>query len=258
MALAAPGSEVEEKGREVVQPYEFEEPREGGDRYSAEQAQNRRLIVVPIEYVPVIRTQRGDEVDGIRINVVDLDADGQPAEYFGALWFGGNLIKALKTKIGKMFLGYVNKELTSGGFKSWQFHSLTQDEQTVAMAQAFLAAHPEFLETCQGDVRYAETNAAQARAPERTQQGPAQFNFNPSQGQWQEARVPQQPVTPPIFSPSQPPAPMVPAPPAAPATTTPPPAPGQQSVMERLKAQREAEQTNTGAGNGFENGPAPF
>lgn len=222
----------------MAQPFEFEEPKEGGDRFSAEQAQNRRLIVVPIEHVLGIRTQRGDEVDGIRINVVDLDADGAPAVYYGALWFGGNLIKAFKSNAGKMFLGYVNKELTSGGFKSWKFHSLTQDQQTVQMAQTYLAAHPEFLETSQGDVRYAQANPQ----PAPQQQGPARFDFDPNQGQWKPQGPP---------APAAPTLPPPPAAPAAPEATTPPAPPGQQSVMERLKAQREA-------GNGFENGPAPF
>lgn len=222
----------------MAQPYEFEEPKEGGDRFSAEQARNRRLIVVPIEYVPTIRTQRGTEVDGIRINVVDLDSDGSgaPAVYYGALWFGGNLIKVFKTNTGKMFLGYVNKEPTGGGFEKWVFHSLTQDQQTVQMAQAYLGAHPEFMETSQGDVRYAQANP----------QPPPQAAEQPGQWQPQEQPAQWQTPPPPIFS--QPP---VPAAPAAPAPAATPAPPGQQSVMDRLKAQRES-------GNGFENGPAPF
>lgn len=252
--------------------FEFEEPAQQpqGDRYSAEDAQSKRLIIVPIEYVPTIRTQRGDEVDGIRVNVVDLDSQGGQAVYYGALWFGGRLISGFKQKIGKTLLGYITKEQTGGGFKAWVFHSMTQDEYTVNLAKTFIANHPDFLQTCQGDVQMAMSNPQQARA-QQSQTAAAGYGAGPSpQGQqWSTpAQRPQGPPAPPMAPPPPPPAPpqgptgpppapaVASGPPAAPAASTPPPPPGQMSVMERLRAQREGDEGSVQSG--FESGPPPF
>lgn len=168
----------------MTQPWEFEEPVIQGDRFTAEEAQNRRLIVVPTEYVPQIRTARGDIVDAIRINVVDLDNQGQT--YWGALWFGSKLIQTFKPKPGKLFLGYVSKQATGGGFQAWIFTSLTADAASTAMAQQFLAGNPNFMETCAGDVAMAERNAQ--RPPQAPQQG-----WGAQQpGQWQQPNPPQE------------------------------------------------------------------
>lgn len=161
----------------MTQPWEFEEPVAQGDRFTAEEAQNRRLIVVPTEYVPQIRTARGDIVDAIRINVVNLD--DQANTYWGALWFGNKLIQTFKSKIGKLFLGYISKQQVGGGFSGWVFTSLTADQATTTMAQRFLAANPQFMETCQGDVRMAQANAARPQPAMQPQQQ--------QQGQWQQA-----------------------------------------------------------------------
>lgn len=249
----------------MTQPWQFEEPTQG-DRFTAEEAQNRRLIVVPIEYVPEIRTQRGDTVDGIRINVVDLDHDGGPQTYWGALWFGARLIQNFKPKIGKMFLGYVSKQRTSGGFQAWVFTSLTSDQQTAGMAQQHLQAHPEFMETSMGDVRVAETSAQQPRQAVQGWNQSQQTPFPPGQAQqW----GPQQhgPVPPQVQQ--QGPAPLPPqtqadpwpelpqgngeaptGPTSAPPATPTSPGPAGESVMERLRRQR-AEQ-----GQGQQQAPA--
>lgn len=265
----------------------FDEPAKS-DRFSAEDAQNRRLIVVPIEHVTGIMTQRGQVVDGIRVNLVDLDADGEPAVYYGALWFGGRLIRDLKPKIGATLLGYVTKVKTAGGFTPWQFYSLTQDQQTVTRANTWLNSHPDFLQTCQDDVKVAKENPTPASQPAPQQPAQQWQNIpgtgasmwpNQQQGQWPQQPppdpwgaqppgngggnwVPNGPVTP---APPQPPVPPV-APQAAPPQAPPPPppvppsspapqAPTGSTVMERLRAQA-AGQTSGPPGPGEP--PAPF
>ena len=252
----------------MTQPFEFEEPVAQGDRFTAEEAQNRRLIVVPTEYVPQIRTARGDIVDAVRLNVVDLDNQGNT--YWGALWFGNKLIQTFKPKLGKLFLGYVNKQQVGGGFSAWIFTSLTADQATTGMAQQFLANNPKFMETCQGDVRMAQTQRAA---------WPAQQQAQP-QGQWQQSQSqpggpppwqsngpaagPRQAPLPPPVTPPLPPVQLPPQteadpwpaqsmppgngqPSAPPAQAPGSPAPVGGSVMERLRAQRD---------QGYAQGPA--
>ena len=263
----------------MTQPYTFEEPeqRGAGDRFTADDAQNRRVIVVPIEYVPEIRTSRGDTTDAIKLNVVDLQGgfnpqsgqDDPPQAYHGTLWFGGRLIGAFRNGIGKSFIGYVAKVPVQGGFKAWQFHSLTQDAQTVQLATSWLQANPDFMEGCRNDVEMAaryptqQQQLAQQQAQPQQQWGTgqqAQGQWNqpmqqqppqpppyqpqgpaPLPGQYQQQPV-QPPLPPPLSAPTaqQSPAPMQQPPqPTSPAQQLPPP--GGQTVMERLRAQREGE-----------------
>lgn len=274
------------------QPWEFEEPGKDGDRFTAEDAQNRRLIVVPIGYVPSIRTARGDEVDAIKLNIVDLDNPGGsgPNVYWGTLWFGGRLIRNFKPKIGKMFLGYVAKQATGGGFRAWVFTSLVQDPQTVGMAQQFLQAHPEFMETCMGDVAV-EQAAAQSEVRQQQQQwqpagngmDPRSTFSPPAPQQWQgrgpmpprvDAPSPPPPAPPQFPQPvpvQQGPAPLPPqtaedpwpaspgqfnggqgngqaSGPPAQAPSSPAPVGGGQSVMDRLRAQRDQGQAGPAQG----------
>jgi hypothetical protein len=275
----------------MTQPYQFEEPeqRGAGDRFTADDAQNRRVIVVPVEYVPEIRTSRGDTTDAIKLNVVDLQGgfnpqtgqDDPPQAYHGTLWFGGRLIGAFRNGIGKSFIGYVAKVPVQGGFKAWQFHSLTQDPQTVQLATSWLQANPDFMEGCRNDVEMAARYPTQQQQPMQQQAQPAQ-QWGTGQGQWNQAQQwqAQQPPQPPPYQqpgptpvpPGQPqgPAPMPPvatpssmvqpplppplsAPPAQqspapmqqpPAPTSPAqqlPPPGGQTVMQRLQAQRETD-----------------
>lgn len=255
--------------------YQFEEPGTSqGDRFSAEQAQNRRLIVVPVEYIPMMQVSGGRETDAIKLNVVDLQGGFNPMTgtedapgtvYMGCLWFGGRLIGAFRNSLGKLFVGYVGKERTSGGFQAWQFYSLTQDQQTTGMATVWLEANPTFMETCKHDVQTGQTQwmhqpPGQPQQPTTapwnpaTQHGPSPIPQQPSPPQPGPAPMPVQPPLPPPMSapPSQvgslnpeyqayqasaatqqsaPPAPQSPAP------TQPPPV--NQTVMERLRAQRE-------------------
>lgn len=265
----------------MSQPWEFEEPRPQGDRFTAEEAQNRRLIVVPIEYVPQIRTARGDIVDGIRVNVVDLEGQGGPHAYMGALWFGNKLIQTFKARIGKLFVGYVTKQQVGGGFQAWVFISLTQDEATKGMAERFLQGNAEFMETCLGDVRQAEANPQIPDQPQSQRQDqwqqqdqwapqPSYQAQSPHQ-RWEVQRPqpapmaprhnppppPPRPPAPPQFQ-QQGPAPLPPQSAADPwpaqAYQNPPPGNGNppvqdvtpsspgpvgQSVMDRLRAQRD-------------------
>jgi hypothetical protein len=75
--------------------------------------------------------------------VVDLET-GQA--YYGTLWFGGRLISAFKGSNGQKFIGYVGKERTGQGYQAWTFYSLTQNQEAVNLARAWLNAHPEFME----------------------------------------------------------------------------------------------------------------
>lgn len=259
--------------------YQFEEPGTSqGDRFSAEQAQNRRLIVVPVEYIPMMQVSGGRETDAIKLNVVDLQGGFNPATgtedppgtvYMGCLWFGGRLIGAFRNSLGKLFVGYVGKERTSGGFQAWQFYSLTQDQQTTGMATTWLEANPTFMETCKHDVHTAQTQWMQQPPGQPQQQGPDHRQFNPNGNQWEQVqRGPAAPPSPPQPGPApmpvQPPlpppiqatppnpqyqasAPMpqsAPPAPQSPAPTQPPPV--NQTVMERLRAQREQGQEQQG------------
>lgn len=247
--------------------HQFEEPSEGGDRFTVEDAQNKRLIVVPIEHVSQIQTAYGTN-DAIRVNVVDLDDPNGPAVYFGALWFG-RIVGTFRSSIGKTLLGFIAKGRTQGGFMGWQFHSLTQDQYTVQVANAFLQQHPDFLQTCEGDVNMAKQQTSMGSDPWQTtapSQGPpaAPQPQAPPQTQPLAPAPPQAPI-PPQAPPQAPPipqsGPQPPPPPQANVTEqarglvqnqlggvpvqdqnqapVPPPAPDNRSVMERLRARRE-------------------
>lgn len=239
--------------------HQFEEPSEGGDRFTVEDAQNKRLIVVPIEHVPQIQTAYGPN-DAIRVNVVDLDEPNGPTVYFGALWFG-RIVGTFRSSIGKSLLGFIAKGRTQGGFMGWQFHSLTQDQYTVQVANTFLQQHPDFLQTCEGDVNMAKQQVSMGSDPWQTAT-PSQGPLAPPQPQ----APPQAPAPPPVSAPAQAPpipqpGPQPPPPPQANATEqarglvqnqlggvpvqdpnqgqAPPQAPDNRSVMERLRARRE-------------------
>lgn len=247
--------------------HQFEEPSEGGDRFTVEDAQNKRLIVVPIEHVSQIQTAYGTN-DAIRVNVVDLDDPNGPAVYFGALWFG-RIVGTFRSSIGKTLLGFIAKGRTQGGFMGWQFHSLTQDQYTVQVANAFLQQHPDFLQTCEGDVNMAKQQTSMGSDPWQTtapSQGPpaAPQPQAPPQTQPLAPAPPQAPI-PPQAPPQAPPIPQSgpqPLPPPQANVTeqarglvqnqlggvpvqdpnqasAPPPAPDNRSVMERLRARRE-------------------
>lgn len=202
---------------------------QGGDRFSTEEAQNKRLLVRPIEYIPEIRTQRGDVVDAIKVNVVDLDDPSGPARYNGTLWFGGRLIKAFKGQLGVPFVGYITKVQLPTGFRAWDFISLSQDPQVTSAAQAWLNANPDFLSAP------LPTSTPRVDPYAHHEQGPAP--------DWAGA-VPARPPAPPI--PAQrsaplppPPARPISAPPGLPQPVSAAPASAGESMLERLRRQAE-------------------
>lgn len=197
---------------------------EEGDRFSAEDAENRVIIVRPMEYIPdmPLRDTRGDAV---KLNVVDLNDGGRL--YRGTLWFSGRLIKAFKHSLGTPFLGYVTKEKLPSGYRGWSFVSLAGNAEYEAAAQAWLAQNPEFLSEPLPEKReYADPQA-------HHEQGPAP--------EWAGA-TPARPPAPPAPPAPQAPRSAPPAPPVAPRSA--PPAPpaagaGEESVLDRLRRQAE-------------------
>lgn len=148
---------------------EFSEPNAGGDRFSAEDAQNKRLIVAPIEYLPQIPVNRGDVVDAIKVNVVDLETG---KAYYGTLWFGGQLIRAFKNTWGQRFIGYITQQRNERGFTPWVFSSLTGNPDVVALARSWISANPEFNQKT--DEMLAQVLTGPAPVPmDRAQQPPA-------------------------------------------------------------------------------------
>lgn len=196
-----------------------------GDRFSAEDAENKVLIVRPIEYIPdmPVRDTRGDAV---KLNVVDLQDGGRV--YRGCLWFSGRLIKAFKHSLGTPFFGYVTKEKLPSGYRGWSFVSLAGNPDWEPTAQAWLAANRDFLTEPLPERR------EHADPRDHHEQGPAPA--------WAGPVAPPAPPAP--ASRPGPPAPPVSGPPAPrSAPPAPPAAPGAavtgESMLERLKRQAE-------------------
>ena len=214
------------------------EPQDKGDRFAAEDAENRVLIVRPMEYIPdmPVRDTRGD---AIKLNIVDLTDDGRV--YRGALWFSGRLIKAFKHALGTPFFGYVTKEKLPNGYRGWSFISMAGNADWEPVAQAWSEQNPEFFTEALPEKReYQERQDPQGHH----EQGPAP--------DWAGAVPPRPPAPPAPASRPAPPAPPVSAPPAPRQPMAPPvsapPASGPGSMLERL--QRQARQPLPGsAGN---------
>lgn len=228
-----------------------QEPQQG-DRFREMDAWNRRLIIRPTEYIPDIKKldSRGD---ALKLNVVDLDAEGGPKLYQGILWFSGPLIGVFKGSLGTPFLGYITKEKNSNGYMAWKFYDLSNDTDTDAAAQQWLAAHPEFLAPLQPAQNWGAPDTS------HHEQGP------PPAWAGQVPPVPQQrqaPMPPP--PPGGGPGGMAPPPPppgARPAPVSGPPAPPAAAadpagVMERLRRQAGMSTPGGNVGSGEE--PPPF
>lgn len=211
---------------------------EEGDRFSAEDAENRVIIVRPMEYIDRMPV-RDTHGDAVKLNIVDLNDGGRL--YRGCLWFSGRLIKAFKHSLGTPFLGYVTKEKLPSGYRGWTFVSLAGNAEYEAAAQAWLAANPEFLteplpekRESWGDTSHHEQGPAPewAGAPSQVAAPPAP----PVPAGPPAPPRPPAPVSGPPAAPrSAPPAPPAPPVPAAPAVNT----ENQLSVLERLKAQAQ-------------------
>lgn len=220
--------------------FQFEEPGSGGTRWTETEAQNRRLIVVPTAHLSGIPTTNYGLKDPIQVNVVDLET-GEAK--FGVMWFSSVLVGEFKHKIGKLLLGFVSKQPTRNGNQGWAFSSLATHEETANLARSWLSQNPGFLETCEGDVRQAQQEAAQRQAqPQQVpqqggwqQQAPPPWQTPQQQApQWQQ---PQQPSGPP--APPQAPAWMQQQ---APAAQPPTQAPQQQAQPQWLVQQAQQQQ----------------
>src|SRR5512145_677745 len=92
--------------------HQFDEPGAGGDILNPRDIIGNVLIVHPLEYCTGIitkfsRTAEGS--DAIKVDVVNLDkfnVDGSQI-WRGALWFQGRLIRAMKSKLGKLMIGRI-------------------------------------------------------------------------------------------------------------------------------------------------------
>lgn len=196
-----------------MQEFQFGTPGGGDDRLTCDEIENQRILVRPIEYIPAMMTQRGEETDAIKLNVVALQDPAGPKLYQGPLWFGGRLIKAFKRNLGVLFIGYVTKVRTPRGLPAWDFVDLQSDPETVQMATEWLRANPEF------SAPLPPTQAPQAsRAP-----------FNPT-GHHEQGPPPDWAgaVPAPAKLPPAPPGPPVSAPPAVGLTAQ------QETVLQRL------------------------
>lgn len=228
----------------MTSPWGTPQEPQSGDRFREADAWNRRLLLRPIEYIPDIKKldTRGD---ALKLNVVDLDDAAGPKLYESILWFSGPLIGVFKGSIGTPFIGFITKEKNTNGYMAWKFYDLQTDADTDRAAQAYLAAHPEFLAPIQA------WGAAPSTA--HHEQGPAP--------DWAGA-VPAAPPTPPrpggpVSAPPGPPPAPRPAPgfPSAPGG---PPVPNDPSdIMARLR--RTAEGMSASGGNvGGHNEDPPF
>lgn len=236
-----------------------------GDRFGCEDAQGKVLVVRPIQYIESMMTKMRDQpTDAIKVDVVNLNAaPGEQEWYQATLWFGGRLVGLFKRHIGQPFVGYVQKERTPQGFMAWNFVSMAEDPAATQAAQAWVARHPEFVAPVEEHPGYEQPRNAHHEVgppPEWAGAVPARPGApraapGPAPGYTQGPAAPSLPSRPP----AGPPAvgqPQVSAPPASgppavgpPTVTVPAPLTGpgligaQESVMDRLRRQRDTPAT---------------
>jgi hypothetical protein len=238
----------------------WDEPTGGsGDFVKPKDLAGHLVIIWPVGYVPHIQTRftRPDKKsDAIQVDVVDLDAPGDggtPGRLYRTCNFmQAQLIGSLKPRIGGRLLGVISLGLARNGMNPpWVFQSLTSDPQAVARAQAWADAHPDFAPSEFAPVIQAPPQAPQYQGPPPTQypqQRPA-----PGHSHWEAPEAsyihpPQQPPqvpTPQYQQPVQPqyPPPQVPPQyqvPAAPVPGSAPVSPEEMSLLQRLRAQQQA------------------
>lgn len=237
----------------MTSPWGTPQEPQTGDRFREADAWNRRLLLRPTEYIVDIKKldTRGD---ALKLNVVDLDDASGPKLYEGILWFSGPLVGTFKGSIGTPFIGFITKEQNTKGYMAWKFYDLQTDADTDRAAQAYLAAHPEFLAPLQP----AQTWGAPSTA--HHEQGPAP--------DWAGAVPPRQAGPPAPPRPAGPPAPLAPPRPGAgpasapPAPPRPPMTGGQPpndpaDIMARLRRQAEG-MPGIGANVGANEEEPPF
>ena len=111
------------------------------------------LLVWAIEYIehaPTQYTKPGQPSDVVVVDVVDLsdlDGEGQPVVARCTWWRQAQLIKSLRGKVGRadpILVSMGKGTAAVGKSQPYVLTSQTQNEQAVAMAQAWWAANQDF------------------------------------------------------------------------------------------------------------------
>lgn len=204
-------------GQVPAGPQQFAAPAQtaGGDMLKPENINGHLLVVVPHEFLTNINTSQGPS-DAIRVNVIDLDMqgnDGQPGRTFrDVLWFPKVLRNGLHRQLveqGRVPVLATMGRGTQRGSNSppWILQDMTGNEQAVGRAQAFFARRPQWETEPSDESARAAAAAQQATGPHQWPAGaqPAQ-QYGPPQGypQQQPAYAPAAPQPgAPIYGPPQ-------------------------------------------------------
>jgi hypothetical protein len=132
----------------------FDEPDTVG-RLNPADCVNHLLMVWAVDYIkhsPTKFSQPGKPSDVIVVDVVDLDLEddsGQPGLVVRRAWWRpGKLIQSLRGKIGRPtpVLARMGKGSAGVGMQApYVLVPATKDAESVKLAEAWLAAHPEFV-----------------------------------------------------------------------------------------------------------------
>jgi hypothetical protein len=130
---------------------EFDAPGTAGETFKPADAKGHLLLIQPVEHRNGIVTTFGEK-DAISVNVVDLD-DHDPTTgevgrvYLGALWFSGQLVGSLKSKIGRKVLGRMSQGVAKPNQSPpWFLTAANEDPAAVARATEWMRGHPGALD----------------------------------------------------------------------------------------------------------------
>jgi len=113
----------------------FVAPTASGDSIKPSDVEGHLLVVEPIEYIASISTSFGD-TDAVRLNVHDINAQ---RTYEQVLWFSGQLVGSLKSRVGQKVLGTMGKGLPKPGMSApWILQDASGNDKAVAAATAYL------------------------------------------------------------------------------------------------------------------------
>jgi len=113
----------------------FVAPAASGDSIKPSDVEGHLLVVEPIEYIASISTSFGD-TDAVRLNVHDINAQ---RTYEQVLWFSGQLVGSLKSRVGQKVLGTMGKGLPKPGMSApWILQDASGNDKAVAAATAYL------------------------------------------------------------------------------------------------------------------------
>ena len=116
----------------------FDSPASGN--FKAKDYPNSLLLITPSEYLTGVKTVNGEKdcVDGQVVVIDETDPAASEVIDNGRL-FGGQLIAATKSKIGKMVLGRLGQGVAKPGQNApWVLNDPTEDDRV--KARAFLAS----------------------------------------------------------------------------------------------------------------------